>query len=209
MIFTLLLLCIFIMCLYHYNIRYGKYGQLIDRIPGLVTIPIFGNILTLSNLTQEELWQLQITLSKNYYPIFKMWSFTIAYVVICHPDDVQVILSSSKQHLEKGLIYTFLHPWLRTGLLTSKGAKWQERRKILTPTFHFKILKQFVDILIEEGNRMTKFLNNIEGSIVKDLVFLISQHTLNAICETSMGVSLENMGEYEQQYRQAVHEMGF
>ncbi|CAL1686784.1 unnamed protein product [Lasius platythorax] len=208
MIFTLLLLCIFIMFLYHYNIRYGKYGQLIDRIPGLATVPIFGNILTLSNLTQEELWQLQITLSKNYYPIFKMWSFTIAYVVICHPDDVQVILSSSKQHLEKGLIYTLLHPWLRTGLLTSKGAKWQERRKILTPTFHFNILKQFVDILIEEGNRMTKFLNNIEGSIVKDLVLLISQHTLNAICETSMGVSLENMSEYEQQYRQAVHEMG-
>lgn len=52
MIFTLLLLCIFIMFLYHYNIRYGKYGQFIDRIPGLATVPIFGNLLTFSNLTQ-------------------------------------------------------------------------------------------------------------------------------------------------------------
>ncbi|XP_029171172.1 cytochrome P450 4C1-like [Nylanderia fulva] len=205
-IFILLLSCI-LMYLYHYNVRYGKYGQIIDRIPGPPTVPIFGNIFMFSNLTLEGVWQLQCTLSKNFSPIFKIWSITSAYVAIFCPDDVQVILNSTN-HLEKGFIYKLIHSWLRTGLLTSTGAKWQGRRKILTPAFHFNILKQFVDIFIEEGNRMTKFLNDMDGSIVKDLVSFISEHTLNAICETSMGVPLKNMNHYGEQYRHAVHEMG-
>lgn len=62
------------------------------------------------------------------------------------------------------------------------GAKWYSRRKILTPTFHFNILQQFVEILIEEGENMTKSLKNIGGTVVKDLVSFASEHTLNAIC---------------------------
>lgn len=211
MIFTLIISILLLACIFlyshYYIIRHGKYGQIIDRIPGPPTIPIFGNALMFSNLTLEELWQLKITLTKQFPSIFKIWNFTIAYIVINHPDDVQVILNS-KNHLEKGFIYKLFHPWLKTGLLTSTGEKWHKRRRILTPTFHFNILQQFVDILVEEGNRMTKYLNDIDGSIVKDLVFFISQHTLNAICETSMGVSLQNMNEYGEQYRHAVHEMG-
>lgn len=205
-IFTLLLSCIF-MYLHYYIIRHGKYGQIIDRIPGPPTVPIFGNLLMFCNLTLEEIWQLQETVTKKFSPIFKIWNMAIASVFIFHPDDVQVILNSTN-HLEKGFIYKLIHPWLRTGLLTSTGPKWQKRRRILTPTFHFNILKQFVDILVEESNSMTKFLNDLDGSIVKDLVSFVSRHTLNAICETSMGVSLQNMDEYGQQYRHAVHEMG-
>jgi len=62
------------------------------------------------------------------------------------------------------------------------GAKWHSRRKILTPTFHFNILQQFVNILIEEGINMTKSLKNTGDPVVKDLVSFLSEHTLNAIC---------------------------
>jgi len=62
------------------------------------------------------------------------------------------------------------------------GSKWHSRRKILTPTFHFNILQQFAEILIEEGENMTKSLKNTEGIIVKELIPFISEYTLNAIC---------------------------
>lgn len=42
-------------------------------------------------------------------------------------------------------------------------------------------MKQFIDILIEEGNRMIKFLKN-NGESVDNLVSFVSQHMLNAIC---------------------------
>jgi len=62
------------------------------------------------------------------------------------------------------------------------GTIWHSRRKMLTPTFHFNILHQFVEILIKEGENMTKSLKNIRGTVVKDLKPFISEYTLNAIC---------------------------
>ncbi|XP_011637635.1 cytochrome P450 4C1-like isoform X1 [Pogonomyrmex barbatus] len=127
-------------------------------------------------------------------------------VTVSHPNDIQEILSNTK-HLAKSHISNFLNPWLGTGLLTSEGTKWHNRRRILTPTFHFNILNQFVEVLIEEGNNVTQSLKNIKESTVDDLASFISHHTLNAICEITMGISLREIGEFEEQYRQAIHEI--
>ncbi|KYN33647.1 Cytochrome P450 4C1, partial [Trachymyrmex septentrionalis] len=117
-----------------------------------------------------------------------------------------IILSNTK-HSHKSRIYNLLHPWFGTGLLTSGGSKWQSRRKMLTPAFHFNILQQFVEIFIREGENMTKTLKNTGGTVVKDLVPFISDHTLNVVCETIMGISLKERNLYQQQYRDAVHKM--
>ncbi|KAL0134205.1 hypothetical protein PUN28_001196 [Cardiocondyla obscurior] len=55
---------------------------------------------------------------------------------------------------------------------------------------------------------MVNTLKNSKSTTVDDLVHFIGHHTLNAICETAMGTSLQEMGEFQQQYREAVHEMG-
>ncbi|KAL6437199.1 hypothetical protein ACFW04_005037 [Cataglyphis niger] len=54
---------------------------------------------------------------------------------------------------------------------------------------------------------MIKSLKNEEGIIVKDLIPFISEHTLNAICETAMGISLHDLGAFQQKYREAVHQI--
>jgi len=61
------------------------------------------------------------------------------------------------------------------------GAKWHSRRKVLTPTFNFNILQQFVEILIKEGENMTKSLKN-RDTIKNDLISFVSEYTLNALC---------------------------
>ncbi|XP_014487633.1 PREDICTED: cytochrome P450 4C1-like [Dinoponera quadriceps] len=94
---------------------------------------------------------------------------------------MHVILNNMK-HIEKSIIYKILIPWLNTGLLTSGGAKWHSRRKILTPAFHFNVLRKYVDVLIAEGQRMTKTLKDVGGTIEKDELTFASEHTLNAIC---------------------------
>lgn len=60
---------------------------------------------------------------------------------------------------------------------------------MLIPTFHFNILQQFVPILIEEGENMIKSYKNTQSTVVKDLLLLMSEHTLNAIC----GIVINNM----------------
>ncbi|KAL6418339.1 hypothetical protein ACFW04_012209 [Cataglyphis niger] len=89
----------------------------------------------------------------------------------------------------------------------SVGTKWHARRKILTPAFHFTILNQFTDILIKEGDYMAESLKDVKGTVVKDLIPFITEHTLNAICETAMGISLQKYGEFQQQYRNAIHDI--
>ncbi|EZA54255.1 Cytochrome P450 4C1 [Ooceraea biroi] len=55
---------------------------------------------------------------------------------------------------------------------------------------------------------MATSLKNMRDSTVPDLQSFISHHTLNIICETSMGISLRNMEAVEQQqYRKAIHDL--
>ncbi|XP_071579787.1 cytochrome P450 4c21-like isoform X5 [Temnothorax nylanderi] len=155
-----------------------------------------------------------LPLTDEFYPIIKIWLFFFP-ASVSHPNDLETILNSTK-HIEKTFIYDNLQPWFGTGLLTNGGAKWHSRRKILTPTFHFNILQLFIQILIEEGENMTKSLKNAESTVVKDLMPFFSKHTLNAICapdtfeiymiihyhdifknafaETAMGTSLRGLG---------------
>lgn len=60
--------------------------------------------------------------------------------------------------------YDFIRPWLGDGLLTSTGRKWHTRRKIITPTFHFKILEQFVDIFDQQSNIFVQLLKTAAAS---------------------------------------------
>ncbi|XP_072762321.1 cytochrome P450 4C1-like isoform X2 [Anoplolepis gracilipes] len=192
MFITILLLFMFILLVYNYYVHHGRNGRLINLIPGPPGLPIL-----------EELMKLLFKFTDYYYPIFKGWLSFIPIVFIHNPDDFETILSSTK-HIEKSHFYDFLFPWLGKGLLMSSGTKWQTRRKILTPTFHFSILNQFVNILIKESNCITNSLKDAGGIVVKDLSF-VNEYTLNAICETAMGISLQNFGEFQQNYQNAIH----
>ncbi|XP_011635751.1 cytochrome P450 4C1-like [Pogonomyrmex barbatus] len=196
---NILLFFIFILLAYNFYVHYGRNGRLINRIPGPSSYSIIRKILQSS---RKDLWKLQIL--DQYYPVSKVWLFSIPFVFIRHPDDIEKIL---KMHKEKSFIYNFLHPWLNTGLLTSRGAKWQSRRKILNPTFRLAILQQFIEVFTKKGEDMANSLKNISDHIVKDLMLFISEYTLNTICDTVMGISLQEFDLFQQQYRNAVNQM--
>jgi cytochrome P450 family 4 len=84
-------------------------------------------------------------LAKKNQRSYRLWVFHRKAYCVIRAKDAEKILNSAK-HLEKSNVYDLLHPFLKTGLLTSSGEKWYARRKLLTPAFHFNILKEFCDI---------------------------------------------------------------
>ncbi|XP_058803795.1 cytochrome P450 4C1-like [Phymastichus coffea] len=193
---------------FHIVTRYNRRGRILNRIPGPAAYPFVGNLLKFNVNCLHEFWQIGREMTKKYYPITRFWLCKTAVISVRHPDDIEILFSNPK-FIDKGYIYEYLHPWLKTGLLTSTGSKWRHRRKMLTPAFHYNILKQYFQVIYEEAKKIINTLQNEANESVKNLIPLCSKSTLKIICESAMGVSLDSLdNETVEQYERAVYDMG-
>ncbi|XP_051026826.1 cytochrome P450 4F1 isoform X1 [Acomys russatus] len=116
---------------------------------------------------------------------FMMWMGPVTPIIIlCHSDIVRSILNASAAIAVKDVIfYSILKPWLGDGLLVSAGDKWSRHRRMLTPAFHFNILKPYVKIFNDSTNIMhAKWRRLIsEGSSCLDTFEHVSLMTLDSL----------------------------
>ncbi|XP_022171029.1 cytochrome P450 4C1-like [Myzus persicae] len=127
------------------------------------------------------------------------------YIIINDPDDIKVLLSSV-QHITKGPDYEMLEPWLNKGLLTSTDNKWHSRRKLLTNTFHFKILETYMPSLNKHSRSLVKNLINASdnGKSIADIDSHVTLCALDIVCETIMGVNLRSQEGKSMDYVKAI-----
>jgi hypothetical protein len=64
----------------------------------------------------------------------------------------------------------------------SSGAKWHSHRKLITPTFHFKILDIFVEVFVEKSDILVKKLLSKAGGKGFDIYPFITRCALDIIC---------------------------
>ncbi|KAJ8686716.1 hypothetical protein QAD02_022510 [Eretmocerus hayati] len=194
--------------LFHLFVFCGRKGRLVNKVPGPPTLPVLGNLWSL-NVSTVKLFDLLREWADEYYPSFRIWVGTEAAIFIRHPDDVEILLTNSKE-INKGLGYKYFYPWLKEGLLTSGAQKWHQRRKILTPAFHFNILKKYMEITNENTRKLVE-LTKATGERTKlSLMPYCSKYTLNIICESAMGVSLDDDQDKDMcaKYKNSIYKMG-
>lgn len=141
-------------------------------------------------------------------PFYKSYMGDVPYILIEKPEAAEAVLNSNTL-IEKSTEYRWLHPWLGTGLLTSSGAKWKTRRKMLTPAFHFRILDDFLPIINEHAVEFTKILRGkLDEKQGFDIAPLVARCTLDVICETAMGTCVHAQKYSDSDYVKAVIRLG-
>uniref|UniRef100_A0A8C5XFP2 Docosahexaenoic acid omega-hydroxylase CYP4F3-like n=1 Tax=Microcebus murinus TaxID=30608 RepID=A0A8C5XFP2_MICMU len=115
-----------------------------------------------------------------------LWWVGPAHAVlrVFHPACIKPVLCAPAAVAPKDVVfYGFLKPWLGDGLLLSGGDKWSRHRRMLTPAFHFNILKPYVEIFKDSVNIMLAKWQRLasEGSARLDMFEHISLMTLDSL----------------------------
>ncbi|XP_025721740.2 cytochrome P450 4F6-like [Callorhinus ursinus] len=109
-----------------------------------------------------------------FYPVLRL----------VHPTFVAPLLQAPATIIPKDMFfYNLLKPWLGDGLLLSAGDKWSHHRRLLTPAFHFEILKPYVKIFNKSAGIMHAKWQclALEGSTHLDMFEHISLMTLDSL----------------------------
>lgn len=143
------------------------------------------------------------TLLHKYPKCQPLWLGPFAvYLQGYHPDFMKTILSTDEPKDDFG--YRYLRPWVGDGLLTSHGDKWKRNRRLLTPAFHFEILKKYLDCM----NRSTTELLNIwtekfdtnhdfiEVEMFRDISRMTLDSILRCIMSKESGCQRDENNEY-------------
>ncbi|KAG8451465.1 hypothetical protein GDO86_003607 [Hymenochirus boettgeri] len=106
------------------------------------------------------------------------------------------------------LFYVFFRPWLGDGLLLSQGKKWMKHRRLLTPAFHFDILKNYVKIFNQSTEIMHAKWRRLaaEGPVCLDMFEHVSLMTLDTLLKCIFSYD-SNCQEKSSDYIAVIYEL--
>ena len=120
-----------------------KLCKTLRNIPGWPTHWFLGNLHQIK-MDHVTVMKLLSFIQEKRYKVTKFWLGPfLPMIFITHSDPAGKLLKLPKERQ----IYSYLLPWLGEGLLIAEGKKWQRNRHLLTPAFHYEILKAYVPVV--------------------------------------------------------------
>uniref|UniRef100_A0A663M7Q6 Cytochrome P450 family 4 subfamily B member 1 n=1 Tax=Athene cunicularia TaxID=194338 RepID=A0A663M7Q6_ATHCN len=121
-----------------------KLIKALEAFPGPPKHWLYGH----NHLVRRELGSVGIvSWGEEYAYAFPRWfGPVLPSLIIHHPEYAKSILGRMGKSLPN-IPYKFLVPWIGKGLLILNGTKWFHHRKLLTPAFHYDVLKSYVDLM--------------------------------------------------------------
>ncbi|CAC5364054.1 CYP4B1 [Mytilus coruscus] len=193
------LLVVFIRCF----VKYQRKKKFFDNLPGYsvaekhwlrghLSLYIKNNSIDLNGL------QALVTRFPKY---FRIWfGFSRPSIQLVHPDTIKIMLKTSEpKPLGIGGPYRPALPWLGEGLLLAGGAKWARSRRLLTPAFHFEILKPYQTIYNTCTDKLLGLIDiYAETGESFELFQLISNCTLDIILQCAFSYQTDCQKDRDQ-----------
>ncbi|XP_075040092.1 cytochrome P450 4B1-like [Mixophyes fleayi] len=105
---------------------------------------LYGNALEF--LKAGKNMEIFVEWAQTYKYGMSMWlGKFFAALLITHPDYAKAILV--RHDPKDDVAYRFIVPWVGDGLLVTSGKRWFHRRRLLTPAFHYDVLKPYLAIM--------------------------------------------------------------
>ncbi|CAH3155033.1 unnamed protein product [Porites lobata] len=191
-IVSLILLSVLVFALASFIAKHRSVAAL-KLLPGRKPSYLFGNALQLTGEAHVVIQRiLQWMEECNHEGLMCLWlGPTYPLTMIFKPELAEVRDGSFS-------LFCF---WLS---LFSDGDKWKKRRKLITPTFHFRILNDFIQVCEEQTAILVSRLKEKVNKGVFDIMPYITLLTLDIICVTSMGPSPKAQEKSSSPYVRAV-----
>ncbi|XP_023975558.1 taurochenodeoxycholic 6 alpha-hydroxylase-like isoform X1 [Physeter macrocephalus] len=120
-----------------------------------------------------------------------LWG-TKAVVLIYDPDYMKVVLGRSDPKSHDS--YRLLIPWIGNGLLVLEGQTWFQHRRMLTPAFHYDILKPYMGLMAESVQVM---LDKWEELVSLDSHLEVLGHVSLMTLDTIMKCAFSHQGSIQ------------
>ncbi|KAK7093858.1 hypothetical protein V1264_007543 [Littorina saxatilis] len=133
--------------------------------------------------------------------MFLVWATSLRPILfVYHPHLAKMILQSSEpKPMGFGDVMASIKPWVGEGLVTSNGSHWQRHRHLLTPAFHFDILRPYVDIFNNAADIMLEKIGELADKGESfDIYPLLKKCTIDIILKCAMSVDLDIQRQTEE-----------
>ncbi|NXO97535.1 CP4B1 protein, partial [Certhia brachydactyla] len=151
-----------------------------------------------------------VSWGQEYPYAFPRWfGPVVPTLIIHHPEYAKSIVGRTDP--KASIPYKFLYPWIGKGLLVLEGSKWFQHRKMLTPAFHYDVLKSYMSLMSDSVKVMLdKWDKSITERKSVELFQDVSLMTLDTImkCAFSFNSSCQTQSN-SHYYIRAVYDLTY
>ncbi|KAH0509177.1 Cytochrome P450 4B1 [Microtus ochrogaster] len=201
---SVVILIVSVLKLFSLLVRRQKLARALDSFPGPPTHWLFGHALEIQKLGSLDK---VVSWSQEFPYAHPLWlGQFVGFLNIYEPDYAKAVYSRGDPKAPD--VYDFLLQWIGKGLLVLHGPKWFQHRKLLTPGFHYDVLKPYVAIFAESTHLMLdKWEKKASEKKSFDIFCDVGHMALESLMKCTFGKGDSGLGHRDNSYYKAVSEL--